>query len=98
MAVGLTANDDDDGAQVGALLDHVTPPVVSFIGDGAFDRDDVYYEVAERHPDTAVILPPRSSGALSETAEAAPTQRDRLRDPCWGGQPHGIACQNWCCQ
>ena len=49
MAVGLTANDDDDGAQVGALLDQVTRPVVSFIGDGAFDRDDVYDEVAERH-------------------------------------------------
>jgi len=76
MAVGLTANDDDDGAQVGALLDQVTRPVVSFIGDGAFDRDDVYDEVAERHPDAAVIVPPRSSGVLSETAETAPAQRD----------------------
>src|SRR5271166_77412 len=77
MAVGLTANDDDDGAQVGALLDQVTRPVVPFIGDGAFDQDDVYDEVAERHPGAAVIVPPRSSGVLSETAETAPTQRDR---------------------
>ena len=45
MAVGLTSNDDEDGAQVGALLDQVTRPVVSFVGDGAFDRDDVYDEV-----------------------------------------------------
>jgi hypothetical protein len=45
---GLTANNDDDGAQVGPLFDQVTRPVVSFIGDGALDRDDVY-EVAERH-------------------------------------------------
>jgi Transposase DDE domain len=37
MAVGLTANDDDDGAQVGPLLDQVTRPVLSFIGDGAFE-------------------------------------------------------------
>jgi len=77
MAVGSTANDDDDGAQVGALLDQVTRPVVSFIGDGAFDRDDVYDEVADRHPDAAVIVPPRSSGVLSETAATAPTQRNR---------------------
>jgi hypothetical protein len=77
MAVGLTDNDDDDGGQVGPLLDQVTRPVVSFIGDGAFDRDDVYDEVAKRHPDAAVIVPPRSSGVLSETAETAPTQRDR---------------------
>jgi len=68
---------NDDGAQVGALLDQVTRPVVSFFGDGAFDRDEVYDEVAERHPDAAVTVPPRSSGVLSETAEAAPTQRDR---------------------
>ena len=77
MAVGLTANDDDDGAQVGPLLDQVTRPGVSFIGDGAFDRDDVYDKIAERHPDAAVIVPPRSSGVLSETAATAPTQRNR---------------------
>ena len=52
-------------------------PVVSFIGDGAFDRDDVSDEVAKRHPDAAVIVPPRSSSVLSETAETEPTQSDR---------------------
>jgi len=55
----------------------LTRPVVSFIGDGAFDRDDVHDEVAKRHPDAAVIVPPRSSGVLSETAATEPTQRDR---------------------
>src|SRR5271166_1533902 len=77
VAVGLTAHDVDDGAQVGPLLDQVKRPVASFTGDGAFDRDDVYSEVAERHRDAAVIVPPRSSAVLSETAETAPTQRDR---------------------
>ena len=43
----------------------------------AQDRDDVYGEVAKRHPDAAVIVPQRSSAVLSETAEIAPTQRDR---------------------
>ena len=52
-------------------------PVASFTGDGAFDRDDVYDEVAERHPEAAVIVPPRSTAVLSETAETSPTQRDK---------------------
>jgi DDE family transposase len=61
VAAELTSNDIDDGSQVGPLLDQGTRPVASFIGDGAFDRDDAYGEVAERHPDAAVIVPPRSS-------------------------------------
>jgi hypothetical protein len=77
VAVELTDPDVDDGAQVGPLLDQIRRPVVSFTGDGAFDRDDVYGEVAERHPDAAVIVPPRSSAVPSETAETAPTKRDR---------------------
>ena len=48
-----------------------------FTGDGAFDRDDVYAEVAARHPDADVIVPPRSSAVPSEAAETAPTRRDR---------------------
>ena len=34
--------------------------------------------MAERHPEAAVIVPPRCTAVLSETAESgAPTQRDR---------------------
>src|SRR5271165_1212703 len=51
-------------------------PIASFTGDGAYDRDDVYRAVVERHPDAAVIVPPRSNAVLSELAETAPTQRD----------------------
>jgi hypothetical protein len=76
IAADLTSSETDDGSQVGPLLDQVTRPIASFTGDGAFDRDDVYGEVAERHPEAAVIIPPRSSAVRSETAETAPTQRD----------------------
>ncbi len=76
VAAEVTTNDVDDGSQVGPLLDQVTRPVVSVTGDGAFDRDDVYRMVAERHPDAAVIVPPRSGAVPSETAVTAPTQRD----------------------
>jgi hypothetical protein len=37
----------------------------------------VYGEVAARHPEAAVIVPPRSGAVPSATAATAPTQRDR---------------------
>jgi hypothetical protein len=37
----------------GPLLDQVKGLVASFTGDGVFDRDDVYDEIAARHPDAA---------------------------------------------
>jgi Transposase DDE domain len=77
IAAELTGKDVDDGSQVGALLEQIAGPVASFTGDGAYDRDDVYREVCQRHPDAAVIVPPRSSAVPSATAETAPTKRDR---------------------
>jgi hypothetical protein len=73
VASVLTEHDADDGAQTGPLLDRIDGPVTSFTADGAFDRDDVYDAVATRHPDAAVIVPPRSSALPSEAAETAPT-------------------------
>lgn len=77
MATELTTNDVDDGSRVGPLLDQVAGPIASFTGDGAYDRDDVYDAVAEHHPEVAVIVPPRATAVPSETADTAPTQRDR---------------------
>jgi hypothetical protein len=50
--------------------------VASVTADGGFDRDDVYAEVTARYPDAAVVVPPRWSAVPSDTAEAAPTQRN----------------------
>jgi len=77
IASVLTDGDADDGSRVGTLLDQVDGPVASFTGDGAYDRDDVYAAVAARHPDAAVVVPPRSSAVPSDTADTAPTRRDR---------------------
>jgi hypothetical protein len=77
VASVLTDKDADDGSQVGPLLDRVDGPVASFTGDGAFDRDDVYAAVAARHPEAAVVVPPRANAVPSEAAQTAPTQRDR---------------------
>src|SRR3981081_2256576 len=77
MATELTSKDVDDGSQVGPLLEQIAGPGASFTGEGAYDRDDVYREVGQRHPDAAVIVPPRSNAVPSATAETAPTKRDR---------------------
>ncbi len=77
VASALTDREADDGSQVGPLLDRVDGPVASFTGDGAFDREDVYAEVAARHPEAAVIVPPRANAVPSAAAETDPTQRDR---------------------
>ncbi len=76
VASAVTGRDADDGSQVGLLLDEVDGPVASFTGDGVYDRDDVYTAVAIRHPEAAVIVPPRANAVPSEAAGIAPTQRD----------------------
>jgi hypothetical protein len=77
LASELTTSDVDDGSQVEPLLDQITGPLASFIGDGAYDQAGIYSIVAKRHPEADVIIPPRSTAVLSETVESAPTQRDR---------------------
>ena len=76
LASALTGHEADDGAQVGPLLDQVAGLLASFTGDGAYDQEGVYASVAGRHPEAAVIVPPRSTAVPSETAETEPTQRD----------------------
>jgi len=76
VAATLGTSDVDDASQVSTLLDQAGP-LASFTADGAYDQDGVYGEVARRSPEAAVIVPPRSSAIPSETAETAPTQRDR---------------------
>jgi hypothetical protein len=65
VAIELTDKDVDDAALTGALLDQVSDPIASFTADGAYDQDRVYEAVAERHPDAAVIVPPRSTATVS---------------------------------
>jgi hypothetical protein len=77
LASELTSSDVDDGSLVEPLLDQITAPLASFIGDGAYDQASIYGTVAKRHPDADVIVPPRSTAVPSDMAESTPTQRDR---------------------
>ena len=77
LASELATSDVDDGSQVEPLLDQITAPLASVIGDGAYDQAGIYSTVTERHPEADVIVPPRSTAVLSDIAENTPTQRDR---------------------
>ena len=76
VAAALTSPEADDAAQVGPLLEQIDGPVASFTGDGAYDQEGVYDAVLQRHPNAAVIIPPRSDAVPSKTAATTPTQRD----------------------
>ena len=77
VAVAVTRKDIDAVAMADALFDQIADPIVSFTADGVYDDDQVSHAVAERHPDAAVIVPPRATTVLSASAETTPTQRDR---------------------
>jgi hypothetical protein len=77
LAAELTTSEVDDGAQVEPLLDRIAGPLASFTGDGAYDQTGIYDTIAKRHPDTDVIVPPRSTAVLNDMAEGTPTQRDQ---------------------
>jgi hypothetical protein len=77
VAVAVTRKDIDDAAMVDALLDQIADPIASFTADGVYDQDQVSQAVAARHPDAAVVVPPRAGAVVSASAETASTQRDR---------------------
>ena len=77
LASELTTTEDGDASQVGPLLDQISGSIASVTADGAYDGEPVYRTIAERDPAAAVIIPPRSTAVPSNTAETAPTQRDR---------------------
>jgi hypothetical protein len=77
LASELTTTEDGDASQVGPLLDQISGSIASVTADGAYDGEPVYRTIAERDLAAAVITPLRSTAVPSDTAETAPTQRDR---------------------
>jgi transposase len=74
VASELTPDEVGDVSEVPALLDQIDAEVASMTADGAYDGEAVYDAVAERHPEAAVIIPPR---ATAVSHESTATQRDR---------------------
>ena len=73
----LTDRDVNDASQIDPLLDQIADLVDLFMGDGGYDRTNVYNALNERHPAAMVVVPPRADAVLSATADTDPTQRDR---------------------
>ena len=61
------------------MLDQVQTSVASFTADSAYDQEGVSAAVAARHPEAAIIVPPRSTAVPSDTAATAPSH---LRSVC----------------
>jgi transposase len=74
VAAELTPDDVGDISELPELLDQIDADLASMTADGAYDGEAAYDAVAERHPEAAVIIPPRATALPSETAT---TQRDR---------------------
>ena len=55
----MTPLDIGDALQVASVFDQATVPVEGLIGDGAYDRTEIDTAVTARHPEAAVIAPPR---------------------------------------
>jgi transposase len=73
VAVELTPDDVGDVSEVPHLLDQIDADVASMTADGAYDGDTVYDAVIERHPEAAVIIPPRVTAVTGGTTSI---QRD----------------------
>jgi transposase len=73
VASELTPDDVGDVCELPELLDQIDADVASMTADGAYDGETAYDAVAKRHPEAAVIIPPRITAVLNETTT---TQRD----------------------
>ena len=74
VASELTADDVGDVSEMPALLDQIDAEVASITVDDTYDGEAIYDAVAERHPEAAVIIPPRATAVPNESTA---TQRDQ---------------------
>ena len=75
----LTGGDENDAAQVPALLRQPEGTLASLTADGAYDRDPVYQAAATLQPGLPieVVIPPRADAVLSTADPDGQTPRDR---------------------
>ena len=74
VASELTPDDVGDVSEISALLDQIDTAIASMTADGAYDGEAVYDAVGKRHPEAAMIIPPRAAAVPNESTT---TQRDR---------------------
>jgi hypothetical protein len=73
----VTESNEQDPAQVSALLDQIDEDIDRFVADGIYDQEPVYTAVELHSPGARVIIPPCKDAVLSPTVRSLPTQRDQ---------------------
>ena len=71
VASELTPDDVGDVSEMPALLDQIDAEITSMPAGGAYDGEAVYDAVAKRHPEAAMIIPPRATAVPNESGDDA---------------------------
>ena len=74
LACELTTPEVGDPTAVQDLLDQITTPFDTFMGDGAYDGEPVSRAVLDQQPDAHVVIPPHKNAVCSDAGD---TQRDQ---------------------
>ena len=74
LACELTTPEVGDPTAVPDLLDQITTPFDTFMGDGAYDGEPVSQAVLNKQPNAQVVVPPHKNAVCSDAGD---TQRDR---------------------
>jgi hypothetical protein len=74
VAADLTPEYVWDVSEIPQLLDQIDVDLASMTADGTYDDEEVCGSVADRHPGSTVIIPPRATAVASD---ATATQRDQ---------------------
>jgi len=73
IACKLTTNDEGDPTTAPDLLAQCDHDFDKFLGDGAYDSEELYKAIASQQPQAEIIVPPPSNAVLSQENN---TQRD----------------------
>jgi hypothetical protein len=74
LACELTTPEVGDPTAVPDLLDQITTPFDTFMGDGAYDGEPVSRAVLNKQPNAQVVVPPPKNAVCSDAGD---TQRDQ---------------------
>jgi len=79
----LTDGDDDDAAQVPALLRQPERAIAKLTADGAYDREPVHQAAAPRQSGSPIklVIPPRADAVLTTPDPNQQSPRDRHVQP-----------------
>ena len=73
-AITLTSNAVDDATEVESLMNQISKPVKSFIGDGAYDKDKVREHLQKKN--ISQVIPPQHNAVTDKKKRLHMAQRD----------------------